>query len=63
MVQISLTAEEAATLREMLESYRSDLRMEIANTDKMDFRESLKQREALLDRLIQDLSARTPASS
>ena len=55
MVQISLTAEEAATLREVLQTYVSDLRMEIAGTDAMDFRERLKKEEAFLKRLLEQL--------
>ena len=56
MVQIVLTAEEAALLSEILTSYLSDLRMEIADTEAMDFRESLKQREVFLKRLLHTLS-------
>lgn len=55
MVQLTLTAEEAATLRSALQSYVSDLRMEIADTDSMDFRERLKAEETLLKRLLQQL--------
>jgi hypothetical protein len=56
MVQFVLTAEEAALLSEILTSYLSDLRMEIADTEAMDFREALKQREVFLKRLLQTLS-------
>jgi hypothetical protein len=35
----------------------SDLRMEIADTDSMQFREDLKRQEALLSRLLQRLEA------
>lgn len=55
MVQLTLTAEEAATLRSVLQSYVSDLRMEIADTDSMDFRERLKAEETVLKRLLQQL--------
>ena len=55
MVRIELTDEEAVTLREVLTSYLGDLRMEVANTDSMDFRESLKQTEVLLKALIDRL--------
>jgi len=51
-VRIDLTQPEAAILREVLENYVSDLRMEIADTDSMDLREELKGREALLKHLI-----------
>ena len=55
MVQLILTAEEATLLSEILASYLSDLRMEIADTDSMDFRASLKQREVFLKRLLHTL--------
>jgi predicted transcriptional regulator len=52
MVRIDLTQPEAVILRDVLENYVSDLRMEIADTDSMDLREELKGREALLKHLI-----------
>jgi len=55
MAQLTLTNQEAATLRRVLEEYVSDLRMEIANTDSMDFRDQLKREEAFLKRLIEQL--------
>jgi len=56
-MQINLTAEEAEMLNEILTSYLSDLRMEIADTDSMDYREELKKQEVLLKRLLHDLGA------
>jgi len=56
-MQLTLTKEEASTLHEVLTYYVSDLRMEISNTDSMDFREKLKAKELFLKRLIADLSA------
>ncbi len=61
MVQLTLTTEEAETLREVLDSYLSNLRMEIADTDAMEFREKLKEQEASLKRVLQRLEAK-PAS-
>ena len=55
MVQLTLTTEEGIMLGEILASYLSDLRMEIADTDAMDFREHLKQREVFLKKLLQEL--------
>jgi hypothetical protein len=52
MRQITITVAETTMLAEILESYRSDLRMEMADTDAMDFREQLKQREAFLDKIL-----------
>jgi hypothetical protein len=62
MIHITLTTEEAATLREVLETYVSDLRMEIADTDSMDFRERLKAEEAFLKRLIGVLEGQREAA-
>jgi hypothetical protein len=60
MVQVTLRPEEAVMLREVLESYISDLRMEISNTDSMDFRQGLKSREEFLKRLLQQLAGPSP---
>lgn len=60
MAQLTLTAEEAAMLAEVLRSYLSDLRMEIADTDSRDFRQSLKQRETFLDKLLSQLPHEQP---
>ena len=54
---LELTDAEAATLEDVLESYVSDLRMEIADTEQMRLRDELKAREALLKRLIERLAA------
>jgi hypothetical protein len=55
MAQITLTPEETVELRQVLDSYVSDLRMEISNTDQMDFREGLKSREEFLKKLLRQL--------
>jgi len=55
MRQLTLTDEEAGTLRRVLEQYVSDLRMEIADTDSMDFRDQLKREETFLKKLIEQL--------
>ena len=57
MIQLSLSTEEATELREVLESFVSDLLMEIANTDLKDMRDRLKQRESILNKIIQDLQS------
>lgn len=56
-MRIDLSDVEAATLRDALDSYLSDLRMEIADTDRMDFREGLKERRKILEGLLQRLEA------
>ena len=55
MLQIRFTQEESAMLREILESYLSDLRMEISHTDLLDFREGLKKREVFLKSVLEKL--------
>ena len=57
MAQITLTQEEAATLRRVLTNYVSDLRMEIAETDSWQFRQNLKREEVLLKKLLEQLDA------
>lgn len=52
MVHLKLEPTEAEVLRMVLESYLSDLRMEIADTDSMDFREKLKARKAVLRKIV-----------
>lgn len=55
MPTLTLDPGEAGLLRDVLESYLSDLRMEIANTDSMDYREVLKKKEVLLKKIIPQL--------
>jgi hypothetical protein len=52
MVHLQLEPTEAEVLRMVLESYLSDLRMEIADTDSMDFREKLKARKMVLRKVV-----------
>ena len=60
MAQLTLNIEEADMLGEVLQSYLSDLRMEIADTEAMEFRERLKRQEAFINKLLQEL-VRGPA--
>lgn len=43
MIQLDLTKEEKDILTEIMENGLSDLRMEITDTDSLDFREMLKK--------------------
>ena len=61
MVQIELTQEKAQMLGDILDSYLSDLRMEIADTDKMEFRENLKKKEVFLKELLRHLKEKEPS--
>ncbi|GAB6068736.1 hypothetical protein JCM13664_20570 [Methylothermus subterraneus] len=52
MIQLDLNEAEKAYLIETLESYLSDLRYEIADTDSQDFREQLKAKKAALEKAL-----------
>ena len=55
MVQFKITEEERELLIEILENDISDLRMEIADTDRREYREMLKNREVLMKKIQQKL--------
>ncbi len=57
MIRIDMSKEELSVLYEILETCLSDLRMEIAGTDNLEFRGALKKREVLLNSLIERLAA------
>ncbi len=57
MIQLDLNAQEKEYLIEALESYLSDLRYEIADTDSMDFREQLKAKKNALEKVLAALQA------
>lgn len=59
MIQITLETHEATILGEILEAYLSDLRMEIADTDRKDFRETLKERKDVIKELLKVLPKRS----
>jgi len=48
MTRLELDPAETGMLREVLESFLSDLRLEVADTEKMAFREGLKKKEVFL---------------
>ncbi|MEK6634763.1 MAG: hypothetical protein AABY38_00265 [Planctomycetota bacterium] len=52
MIHLDITKEEKNILIEVLEEYISDLRMEVADTDNMDFREKLKNQEKVLKEIL-----------
>jgi hypothetical protein len=55
MVQLSLEAREKEILIWALRSAVSDLGAEIADTEKQEFREDLKERKAVLQNVLQRL--------
>ncbi|RMG67363.1 MAG: hypothetical protein D6715_04930 [Calditrichaeota bacterium] len=52
---LELNEQERTVLIEVLESYLSELRMEIANTDRLAYREQLKQRKQVLLAILEKL--------
>ncbi len=61
MIQLELTDDEQGILKKALESYISDLRMEIADTDNMDFRNKLKEKEQVLNKVVERIAPGTAA--
>ena len=57
MTNFEVRKEEVGVLREALESYLSELRFEIADTDKRAFRENLKTKEDVLRTVVDRLKA------
>jgi hypothetical protein len=52
MIRLDLSEDERRVLLETLESELSELRVEIAHTDSMDFKETLKSKKAILEKAI-----------
>lgn len=52
MVHLDLNENDVKTMIGILESYLSDLRMEIANTDRLAFRDMLRERKELIGRVL-----------
>jgi hypothetical protein len=55
MFQLDLNPEEKEILISILETCLSDLRMEIADTDSQDYRDTLKQRKRVLSKALNAL--------
>ncbi len=58
-VTLTLTDQEKEILSEALEGYLSDLGMEITDTDQMDFREKLKSKRTVIQKILKEI--RQPA--
>ena len=52
MVELELSPEDVTTLREILNTALSDLRYEINNTDSHDYREQLRLKQSVLERVL-----------
>jgi hypothetical protein len=55
MAHLHITSEENQILIAVLQSYLSDLRMEIADTDQYEFRQSLKRQKEILMHVLDSL--------
>ena len=55
VIQIDLTKDEQRELAFVLENILGELRMEIAHTDRMDFRDILKNRKRVVRKLLDTL--------
>jgi len=55
MISLDLTPIECEILADVLDNYLSDLRMEIAATDSMDFRDKLKNRKSVVEKVLSTL--------
>jgi len=60
MINLDLTQSELNILKIILDSSLSDLRMEIADTDKYDHRELLKKRKRVLEKTIKAIQEVKP---
>lgn len=56
-MDMNLTAEEAELLKKILQRYVSDLKMEISNTEKYEWRQEMKQDEETVKGLITRLGS------
>jgi hypothetical protein len=54
-MHVELTPEETSALRQAVESYCSELRMEIVDTDNPGFRRGLRHERALLESILSKL--------
>ncbi len=63
MVQLELQGEEAEMLLGVLQHYLSDLRMEVGNTEGYEYQIALKQREAFLQNIADNLSSKVASRS
>ena len=57
MLQITLSEEEKITLRDLLQCCLAELRIEIHHTDNMDFKDMLKNRRKVLEKILAEVSS------
>jgi hypothetical protein len=58
-MELMVQPDEVALLKRILTNYLSDLRMEIADTERYEFRQELKQDEEMIKRLLARLEQLT----
>ena len=58
-MNLDLTQEDAAILRDVIRSYLSDLHDEIVHTENFEFREGLQARQRRLQELLERLGGET----
>ena len=63
MLHLDLTPDEVAILEDLLTNDLSDLRMEIAHTDRLDYRERLKVRKTVLTKVLEALGTSATAGA
>lgn len=56
MIPLKLTPEEIELLREILETHRREMTLEIAHTDSSKFKTMLKEKQHILNDLIEKIS-------
>lgn len=58
-MQLTLSSDEAVTLRDLLADYLPALRREVARTEQHDLRHMMFQRQDLVERLVDELERQT----
>ena len=59
LVKLNINEADVEILTEVLESYISDLSMEIRATDRLEFRETLKARRVSLQKILEEIKKKT----
>jgi len=62
-MELTLTDEDARTLRDVLTEHLHDLRLEVARTEAKDFRHLLIGRQELVERLLAQLEQRLASAT
>ena len=62
MLQITLSDEEKSTLRDLLQCCLAEMRVEIHHTDDMDYKDMLKNRREVLNKILSELSTEGESS-